>query len=56
MGREEDLDPVVYVRPFRMVIHLFSEDRDLAHEAEGLDEAVEYESAMELALLEIPIG
>src|SRR5579883_3620390 len=41
MRREDNLDAVVDVEPFGMVIHLLRHERHLAHEAPGLAEGAE---------------
>ena len=41
MGGEDDLDAVVDVEPFGMMVHLLGDQRHLAHEAPGLDEGAE---------------
>ncbi|OWK23573.1 hypothetical protein AJ87_34435 [Rhizobium yanglingense] len=37
------LDPGIDIEPFRMVVELFCRKRRLRHEAEGFDEACEFE-------------
>jgi hypothetical protein len=54
VGHEIDGDAVVDVRPFGMVIHLFGDECDPAHEPEGLDEISKTEFAMELFVLDAP--
>jgi CRP-like cAMP-binding protein len=45
MGGQDDADPVVDVRPFRMVIHLVGHQGDAGHEAEGGVEILEDQGA-----------
>src|SRR3954468_20749097 len=44
MGAERDIDAVVDIEPFGMVILLLGEERDPAHEAEGGVEIGEFEA------------
>ena len=51
VGSEGDLDPVVDVEPFGMVIGLFGEQGDTGHESEGLGEILEAEGARDGAAI-----
>src|SRR5262245_37844718 len=47
MGRQHDLDIVVDVGPFRMVVGLLGGECDAAHEAPGLVEVGELQAALD---------
>src|SRR5579883_1144525 len=47
VGRQHDLDPVVDVRPFGMMVGLFRRERDARHEAPGVVEVVELETLLD---------
>ena len=56
MSREIDRYAVVDIEPFRVVIHLASDLRNLRHEIEGAIEILELEVAMKLSLAQFPVG
>lgn len=51
MGGEADIDAVIYVRPFRVVVRPLGEQSNAAHEAERLHEITELEATADAAAI-----